>query len=453
MAIHPIEYRYGSKDIREIFEEEKKLEYQLKVEKVLIETLAEFGIVPQRLAKIIVRKANLKFVPLEEVRKREKEIKHDIMAFVTVLSEACGKAGKYVHLTATSYDIVDTVLALQLKEAIGILIKKGKKLLESCLRISQKYKGLVMIGRTHGQHALPITLGFKFANFSAEIGEDIKRLVDDQKYVLGKFSGAVGTQASQKVFNLPIEFEKRVLEKLDLKPAEISTQVVARENIARILADIVVFACSIEKIAKEIRNLQRTEILELAEPFSKRQVGSSAMPQKRNPWQSESICSNVKVIRGLLFPALENIALEHERDLTNSAAERSIIPTIFVLADEILEKMITILENLEVFPENMKKNLELTQGRILAERILNELVKKGLERQIAHSILREIALESEKEKKSFQSALFESKKIKKYFKEEELGEMLKYENYLGFAIQKTEKIVKKWKSFLKQISH
>jgi len=443
MAIHPIDYRYGSREMKEIFEEEKRLEYQLRVEAALAETLADFGQISKETAQIIKKKANLNSVKLKRVKEIEKETKHDVMAMVRALSEVCGQAGKYVHLTATSYDIVDTAQALQLKEATEILLEKGKGLLKTCLNICQKYKNLIMVGRTHGQHGLPITLGFKFANYTDKVGENLRRLSETQKYVLGKFSGAVGNYAGQKNIGLPETFEKKVMEKLGLVPVDISTQVVPRENLARIICDLAVFAGTIEQIAKEIRNLQRTEISELAEPFGKKQVGSSALPQKRNPWESENICSNAKVIRSCVYPALENIALEHERDLTNSAAERSILPTVFVLMDDILMRMSKILAGLEVFPENIKRNLELTGEKIFAEAIAIELVKKGLARQEVHEVLRKISIEASGDK-NFRGLLLENKKIAKYLTPKELERIMDYKNYIGFSVEKTEKIIKKW---------
>lgn len=452
MAIHPIDYRYGTKEMKELFEEEKRLEYQLRVEAALAEALADFGKISKKTAKIIKEKANLKFVKLARVKEIEKEIKHDVMALVKALTEASGPAGKYVHLTATSYDIVDTAQALQIKEAVKILFKKGKELLKTSLSICQKYKDLVMIGRTHGQHAIPITLGFKFANYADKIGEDLKRLNDDKKYILGKFSGAVGNYAAQRNFGLDEKFEKAIMEKLGLSAADISTQVVPRENIARIISDLAVFAGTIEQIAKEIRNLQRTEISELAEPFGEKQVGSSAMPQKRNPWESENICSNVRIIRSSVYPALENIALEHERDLTNSAAERAILPTIFVLMDDILARMNKLLKGLVVFPENINRNLELSGGRIFAEAIATELVKRGVDRQEAHEILRKISIEAFSKNKNLKEILFENKEVLKYLNKKELDKIMDYKNYLGFSVEKTEEIIKKWQLFLKQTS-
>jgi adenylosuccinate lyase len=446
--IHPIDYRYGSKEMREIFEEEKKLEQQLRVEAVLAEVLAELGKIPKGAAKTIKKKANLNFVKLERVKEIEQKTKHDIMALVKVLSEVCGDAGKYVHLLATSYDIVDTAQALQLKEAVKILLKKGKELLKNCLAISEKYKDLIMIGRTHGQHAIPITLGFKFANYTDKIGENLKRLKEDEKYICGKFSGAVGNYAAQKVYGLDEKFEKKIMEKLGIKAAEISTQVVARENLARIISDLVIFASTVEQIAKEIRNLQRTEIAELAEPFEKKQIGSSTMAQKRNPINTENICSNVRVIRSCLWPILENIALEHERDLTNSASERSILPTVFVLMDEILMRMSGVMKGLVVFPENIKKNLELTKGTIFAEAIITELVKKGMGRQEAHNILRKTSIQALSKNRYLKEILLEEPEILKYLNQNELEKIMDYRNYLGLTIKKTEKIIKKWKDFI-----
>ncbi len=447
MAIHPIDYRYGSKEMREIFDEEKRLEQQLKVEVALAEVLADFGKIPKEAAETIKEKANLNFVKLERVKEIEEETKHDVMALVKAITEVCGEAGKYVHLTATSYDIVDTAQALQLKEAIEIIFKKGKELLKNCLDISEKYKDLIMIGRTHGQHAIPITLGFKFANYTDKIGENLRRLKEDEKYICGKFSGAVGNYAAQKAYDLDDKFEKEIMKKLGLGVAEISTQVVARENIARLISDLTIFASTVEQIAKEIRNLQRTEISEISEPFAERQVGSSTMAQKRNPINTENICSNVRVIRSCIWPILENIALEHERDLTNSASERSTLPTIFILMDEILKRMNKVISGLVVFPENMKKNLGLTKGTIFAEAIITELVKRGMGRQEAHEILRKSSIQAFPESRNLKEILLENKAVLKHLNQNELEKIMDYQNYLGLSVEKTKKIIKKWENF------
>jgi adenylosuccinate lyase len=448
MAIHPIDYRYGSQEMRNVFDEEKKLEKMLLVEAALAQALAELGKIPEKQAEEIVRKANTKDVKLERVKEIEKETKHDVMALVKALTEACGDAGKFVHLTATSYDIVDTANALLLKDGLEILLKRGKELLTTCLNISEKYKDLIMIGRTHGQHAVPITLGFKFANYSNKLGEDLVRLdYDIKNYIIGKFSGAVGSYAAQKIYGLSDELEIKIMEKLGIKAADITTQVVDRESFARILCDIAILACTIEQIAKEIRNLQRTEIGELSEPFGEKQVGSSTMAQKRNPINTENICSNVRVIRSCVYPSLEDIALEHERDLTNSAAERSIIPTTFILTDEILMRMNKILGEMVVFPDAIKRNLDLSKGTIMSEAIITKLVEKGVGRQDAHELLRQSSMQAFETNKHLKDILL-TKNIERYLNRKELDELFGYNNYIGLSVEKTEKIVNKWRSFV-----
>jgi adenylosuccinate lyase len=449
MAIHPIDYRYGSQEMRNVFDEERKLENMLRVEAALAQTLAELDKIPEKCAEEITRKANIKDVKIERVKEIEKETKHDVMALVKALTEVCGDSGKYVHLTATSYDIVDTANALQLKEGLEILLKEGKELLKTCLNISEKYKDLIMIGRTHGQHAVPITLGFKFANYSNKLGEDLIRLEDDMKSnILGKFSGAVGSYAAQTICGLGDDLEIKVMEKLGIRVADITTQVVDRESFARILCDIAILACSVEQIAKEIRNLQRTEIGELSEPFGEKQVGSSTMAQKRNPINTENICSNVRVIRSCVYPSLENIALEHERDLTNSAAERSIIPTAFILTDEVLTRMNKILKEMVVFPDNIKKNLDLSKGTIMAEAIITKLVEKGMGRQDAHELLRQSSMQAFETNKHLKEILFTKSIIGKYLNKKELEELFDYNNYIGLSVEKTEKIINKWRGFI-----
>jgi adenylosuccinate lyase len=448
MAIHPIDYRYGSQEMRNVFDEERKLEKMLLVEAALTQSLAELGKVPETCAEEITRRANTKDVKLERVKEIEKETKHDVMALVKALTEVCGDSGKYVHLTATSYDIVDTANALLLKDGLEILLKEGKELLKTCLNVSEKYKDLIMIGRTHGQHAIPITLGFKFANYSDKLGEDLVRLdYDIKNYIIGKFSGAVGSYAAQKICGLSDNLEIKVMEKLGIKAADITTQVVDRESFARIICDIAIMACTIEQISKEIRNLQRAEINELSEPFGERQVGSSTMAQKRNPINTENICSNVRIIRSCVYPSLENIALEHERDLTNSAAERSLIPTAFVLADEILVRMNKILSEMIVYPENIKKNLNLSKGTIMSEAIMMKLVEKGMGRQDAHELLRQSSMEAFERDKNLKEILL-TKNIERYLTNKELNELFDYRNYIGLTVEKTEKIINKWRGFV-----
>jgi len=446
MSIHPIDFRYGSQEMKDVFEENQKLDYLLKVEVALVEALADFGKIPREAANGIKSKATSEFVKLERIKEIEKETRHDIMALVKAITEVTGEAGKYVHLTATSYDIVDTALALQLRDGLDILIEKGKELLNHCLDFAEKHKELVMIGRTHGQHAIPITLGFKFANYSHNIAQSLERLEEDKKYAVGRFAGAVGNYSAQQLYDLGEDLEKKVMEKLGIESVKISTQVVGRENLARIICDIAIFAGSIEQIAKEIRNLQRTEIGELSEPFGKKQVGSSTMAQKKNPVNTENICSNVKIIRSCVYPALENIALEHERDITNSAAERTIIPTTFILMDEVLRRMNRLMtKGLVVFPENMKKNLELTKGTIMSESVITALVKKGMGRQKAHEILRTCSHKALAENIHLKQVLLQNEIVSKHFDSKELDQVMDYQNYIGLSVEKTEKIIKDYK--------
>ncbi len=445
--IHPIENRYGSPQMRQIFDEEKKLEFQLKVEAVLVEVLAELGKIPSEAAKEIITKASLEYIKLARVKEIEAETRHDIMALVKALTEVSGDAGKYVHLTATSYDIVDTAQALQIKEALSLLLDGGRKLLENCLAAAGKYQDLVMVGRTHGQHAIPITLGFKLANYCDKIGDDLVRLTDDRKYIMGKFSGAVGNYAAQEIYGLSDNFERMIMEKLGILPADISNQVVPRENLARIVCDVAIFAGSIEQIAKEFRNLQRTEIAEISEPFGDKQVGSSTMAQKRNPINSENVCGNARVIRSCVAPILENIALEHERDLTNSSCERSILPTVFILADEIVSRMNKIIKDMVVFPENISKNLGLTNGAIMAEAMITKLVQKGMGRQAAHEILRQSSFQALKDGIELEDVLLKNKDVLEFMDNDEISDNLQLGSYIGKSIPKTRQIINKWKKW------
>jgi adenylosuccinate lyase len=446
MPICPIDTgRYGSEEIRRIFDENYRLQKMLDVESTLAEVLAELGEIPKEAAEEIKRKAKIDFVTIEKVKQKEKKTHHDIMAMVEVLAEECGEYGKYVHWGATSYDIVDTSWALIIKEAISIIENKLRALRDKLCDLAIKNKKLIMIGRTHGQHALPITFGFKIAVYAAEIGRNLERLNEIKKRVfVGKMSGAVGTMAS--FGDKGIEIEKKVMEKLGLREAEISTQIICRDRIAELICWAGILASSLDRIATEIRNLQRTEILEVAEGFGKEQVGSSTMPHKQNPVDCEKICGLAKVIRGFLITALENIPLWHERDLTNSSSERFIIPLTFIILDEMIETMNKVIENIRIFPENMKRNLEITKGAILSEAIMMALARKGLGRQKAHEILRKLSIKAFNEGKSLKEVIKEDELVMKYLSEKEIDELMKPENYLGKVEELIDRAVKYAKS-------
>jgi adenylosuccinate lyase len=434
MPVCPIDTgRYGSKEMRSLFEEDSRLQRLMDVEVALAETLAELGEIPADAAREIRVKATTKIVTPEKVKEKEKKTHHDIMAMVDVLAEECGECGEYVHWGATSYDIVDTSWALIMRDAVAILEKRLAALRDMLCDLAINYKGLILVGRTHGQHALPITFGFKMAVYAAESGRNLKRLKElKTRLLVGKMSGAVGTMASQgaKAF----EIEVRVMEKLGIKPAEITTQVICRDRLAEFVCWAAVTASSLDRISTEIRNLQRTEIMEVAEGFEAgSQVGSSTMPHKQNPIDSEKVSGLAKIMRGMVIPALENIPLWHERDLTDSSSERFEVPLTFIITDEMLVTLTKVLKNLRVFPENMRRNLDITKGAILSEAVMMALARKGLGRQRAHEVMRSISIKSFEDRVSLRDALYGDKVIAEYLTRNEINEITSPREYLGMA--------------------
>jgi adenylosuccinate lyase len=454
MAAHPIDYRYGSKPMRKIWDEQSRFEYYLLVEAALARALAKQGKIPKEAAKEITAKATAEHVKLSRMREIEGQTHHDVMATVLALSEQCGQWAKYVHYTATSNDIVDTAQALQLQESLQLLVEKSRGVLLTLLKLSKQHTGLVMVGRTHGQHALPITLGFKFANYADKIGRDATNLQWDALYsVEGKFSGAVGTYSAQNLAGIRgTDLENAIYLELGakIKPALISTQVVGREGIARIVSDVAVLAGTLEQIAKEVRNLQRTEIGELAEPYGDKQVGSSTMAHKKNPIDCENVCSNARVVRSCVGVALENIALEHERDLTNSASERSILPTAFLLTDDMLDRMQGVLGCLVVNPQAIWRNLQITGGAMMSEAVITALVQKGVGRQEAHELVRKVSQRALSEGKPLKEAIQTSTDFSGKFTKKELDGLFDYPAYIGAAAQKVDAVNAKWSAFAKE---
>ena len=442
MSVHPIDYRYFTEDMKNVWEEESKLQTWLTVEAALSKANAKLGIISEKAAEEISKKADIKFVKLERVKEIEREIDHDLMAMVKALTEVCeGDAGKYVHYGATSYDIEDTAIALQLRDAVKIIEKSLDELKNVLLDLTEKHKKTICVGRTHGQHAPPITYGMKFAVYATEIQRHLDRLKDVKKRILvGKMTGAVGTQAT--FGGKGQEIQKEVMKQLGLEPVLISTQVVQRDRHAEVICDLAIIAATLEKIAKEIRNLQRTEIAEVFEPFKEKQVGSSTMPHKRNPHKSERICALARIIRAFVHPAIENIPLEHERDLTNSASERIIFPETFILLDYMLKQMKGILSGLEFNYDNIKKNIELTKGLIMTENVMIGLVKKGIGRQEAHELLRQASILVKKENRDLKEILLENEIVKKKLSKKELDYYLDPKNYLGTAVEQVENVIK-----------
>jgi adenylosuccinate lyase len=365
------------------------------------------------------------------------------MAVVRALAEAAGTSGAYVHLGATSSDILDTATALQLRETADVLEKRLNTLEETLLKKAEQYKRTIIIGRTHGQHALPTTLGFKFAVWTRENARHIQRLHQCQERLLvGKVSGAVGTQAALGPNALKIQ--GLVMKKLGLKAADISTQIIQRDIHAEFILLLALIASTLDKIAAEIRELQRPEIGELAEPFEKaKQVGSSTMPHKRNPELCERVCGLAKIMRSLVLPALEDVPTWHERDLTQSSAERFVIPEACIISDYMLDLMTNVLANLCVNEERMRKNIDLTQGRAMSEAVMIALVQKGMSRLEAHELLRALTIQSEAEKQLFSKILLKDKTVSKKLSEKEIKKMLNPRNYLGTAVKQVDFVIKK----------
>jgi adenylosuccinate lyase len=444
MPILPIDSkRYGSEEMRKIFEEESRFQKMLDVEAALAWAHAEVGSIPKNDAEVIMKNASINFISLERIKEIEKEIKHETMALVMALTEACGSSGAYVHLGATSNDIIDTAMAIQIKEAIGIIEKRLNDLEKILIELSRKYAKTIMIGRTHGQHALPITLGFKFTVWMREISRHIERLKQCSKRVLvGKMSGAVGSQAG---FGPKAkEVQRLVMEKIGLNEPEVTTQIIQRDRHAELICLLANIASSLDKFATEIRNLQRPEIGELAEPFEfEKQVGSSAMPHKKNPIVCENTCSLAKLMRSLVIPALENVVTWHERDLTQSASERFIIPEAFIILDQMLINMIKVLSNIQVYESKMIENLELTKGLALSEAVMMALVKKGTGRKEAYELVRKLSLEALSKGGSFKELLLKNSFIKSFINEEELEEVLNPKNYLGTILDQIEAAIDK----------
>jgi adenylosuccinate lyase len=448
MAIHPIEYRYGTEEMKKVWDEENKLQKMLDVEAALAKAEAQINLIPRSAAIEINKKANTRYVKIERVAQIEKITNHDIASIIKALAEVCkGNAGEFVHFGATSNDIIDTSQSLLFKETIKILNEKLENLTKVLLKLAKQHIKTVCIGRTHGQHALPTTYGMKFALWADEVNRQIIRLKEcKHRLCVSMITGAVGTIASLGKDGLTVH--KEVSKILGLEPILISNQIIQRDVHAEFIMDLANIASSLDKIALEIRNLQRTEINEVGEKFDPiKQVGSSTMPHKMNPITAERINGISRVIRSYVIPALENNPLWHERDLTNSSCERIILPEASILTDYIINLTIKLLKNLDFHPENIDKNLNMTKGLIMAERVMSELTKKGLGRQTSYEIVRNCSMEAYKKDKGLLEIILSEEKIKKYLSEEEILESMNPYTYIGSAVNIVENVIeqsKKW---------
>ncbi|MFX0113647.1 MAG: adenylosuccinate lyase [Candidatus Hodarchaeota archaeon] len=450
--ITPIENRYLTSEMEAIFSEESKLQTYLTVEAILAQIHAEFGHFPKKIAEEITRKANLDSVPLSRVKEIDQEIHHDVMAIVKALSEACEpNAAKFVHLGATSSDIIDTAWACMFAKALEVVEKRLITLTKVLLHLADNHKDTICVGRTHGQHALPYSYGLRFALWMEEAIRHIKRLRLSREHTLvGKMSGAIGTMAS--FGSDAIQFQEQFLARLGLNAPLLTNQVIQRDIHAEIVFLLANIASTLAKISKQIRILQRTEIGEIMEPIKSKQVGSSTMPMKRNPHKSERISGLYRLIRSNLATILDNNALmEDERDIANSSVERIVFPQTFVLIDYMLSQVLYILPNLDFNFEKIEQNLKQTDA-LLAERIMLTLVEKGLGRQDAHEILRKAARASLKSGSGFSEVLLSNKTITDLLSADDLTELLDPRGYLGQTTTLINNSLKNARSFLKEKS-
>lgn len=416
--------RYTLPPFDQLWTDRKKYEAWFRVELAVLEALAEKGLIPFSAVEEIKVKARIDEKRIAEI---EKIVDHDVIAFVTQVAESVGETGKYLHYGLTSSDVVDTSLSLLLKEATEEILKETKKLFQTLKEKALAYKSTLMVGRTHGVHAEPITFGFKLAIWSFEVARHYQRLERAKESVsYGKISGAVGTYA-----HLSPDIEEMVCQKLGLRPAPASSQVLQRDRLAELLTALALLGSSLEKFAVEIRHLQRTEVLEVEEPFKPGQKGSSAMPHKRNPIVCERIAGLARVLRANALASMENVALWHERDISHSSVERIIVPDSTTLAHYLLVKMSSVIEGLKVNKEKMKANLGLTRGLIYSQRVLLYLVEKGLSREKAYEIVQKAAFVVWQDpNRDFLEVLKEEKEIEKLVDWEKLSTLCSPADYL-----------------------
>jgi adenylosuccinate lyase len=396
--------RYTRPDMGRVWSDENRFRTWLAVEVAATETLAEAGMVPQDAARAIRERADFNVNRIAEI---EAEVRHDVIAFTTAVAEIVGPHARWFHYGLTSNDVVDTSQALLIQQASAIIAADLEKLSAVLERRAWEFKDTPMVGRTHGIHAEPITFGFKLANWYSETQRNIARFqisVEDMR--VGKFSGAVGTFA-----HLSPELEERMCERLGLKAAAISSQVIQRDRHAAYLATLAVIACTLDKIATELRHLQRTEVRAVEEFFSEKQKGSSAMPHKRNPITLEQISGLARVVRSNAQAAFENVALWHERDISHSSVERIIIPDSTTLVDYMLQKTTQVLDIMFVYPERMKSNLESTRGLVFSGQLLLDLVEHGVSREDAYRAVQTHAMRAWKEGLNFRELVLKDKSI------------------------------------------
>ncbi len=440
MAIHPIDYRYGTQEMRDVWSEENRFRAIVTAEVALARAEAALGVIPAEDAEAIRQSAmNASLARAKEI---EDEIHHDMMAIVRAVTEVCGDAGRWIHYGATSNDILDTATGLQLRDALALIEQKLVNLLRVLLVRSDETKTLVCAGRTHGQIGVPTTYGLRFAIWAGEIARHIERLRQLRPRVLvGQLTGAVGTQAA--LGEKAPEIQEAMMEFLGLTPVDVSNQIISRDRYAEYFMFLANVATTLDKIGLEIRLMQRSEIGELEEAFGSKQVGSSTMPHKRNPIRSEQVCGLARIVRSAVEPALQNNVLWDERDLTNSSPERVLFPEASILLDHILAVMTRVLEGLQVKPENIRRNLMLLRGINLAESVMIELTRRGMDRQEAHELVRESSMQALADSRNLVDVLGERPEVTAYCSRQNLEELLNPDAYIGTAVQQVDRLREK----------
>jgi adenylosuccinate lyase len=419
--------RYSRNPMAKIWSDEIRFKKWLQVEIAAVEALAELDVIPQDAVEEIKKKCDFK---IADIRSAEEKTKHEIVAFLNVLQEKVGDdASRWIHFGLTSSDVLDTALGLQLKDASEIIIEDIETLQTTIKNLATKYQYTPIMGRTHGVHAEPTTVGLKFAVWFDEISRAKRRIENAfEETFVGKMSGVVGNFA-----NIDPEVEEKAMEKLKLTAEPAASQIVHRDRYAFLIATCAILAGSIEKIATEIRNLQRTEVGEMEEPFSSGQHGSSAMPHKRNPVQCEQVCGLARLIRSYTVPALENIVLWHERDISHSSVERVIIPDTMILLDYILDKMNELLAGIVIHPDKMLQNIELTKGHIFSQRLMMRLIKSGVPRQKAHLVIQGKIMSSWRKGEDFKQQVVKDGEIRRYISLEEIEALFDLDIYIRYV--------------------
>lgn len=434
-----LDYRYGTEQMRDIFRADSYLGSLMEVEATLAEVQESLGLIPKNSAKNI-RKA-ISEVTRGRVEEIESEINHDIMAVVKALEEKSGDSGKWIHFGATSYDIVDTARSLQHKKALVLIEKAIEQLIKSLASLAKKHKKTVMLGRTHGQWATPITFGLKMAVFLSELKRHKERLEElKPRIVTGKFLGAVGSGAAMAPNTLNVQ--NKVCKKLGLNEPLATTQILGRDRIAELIAWGSNLATSLEKFTLEVRNLQRSDIGEVSEAFNKeKQVGSSTMAQKKNPITSENVGGLARIVRSMLYPSYENNLQWHERDLANSSSERIILPQFYILLEYILIKTSNVFSHLFVDVDRMKRNLDSSGGLPMAEAFVISLGKTDMGRQASHELVRQVTMEAEKNGTSFSEEISKNKIVLEKIGKKEINKCLNPENYTGHSSEIVDRVL------------